>query len=80
MKKTLKTLGAIQKLGGRESVYNKLRALGYKVGTIDTVRMWETRGSIAGKAIPVLMDIANRESIILHPTDFCQLPDSQPAG
>ena len=57
------------KLGGRESVTEKLRRRGHELGD-DALRMWVTRGRIPGDALPMLMEIAEAERVAYCSQDF----------
>ena len=60
----------IEKLGGRDEVFNMLQSAGFKIRTKDAVRMWQMRGKIAGGAIVPLMQISRKLGIVLSPEDF----------
>lgn len=60
----------LHKLGGRDVVFEKLRALNCDVATVDALRMWESRGVIPGKYVPSIMEIAQTEGVDFDSVDF----------
>ena len=60
----------IDKLGGREVVFTKLKARGYKIKSTDTIRMWSPRGNIPGDATRHLMAEADDNEIEYTAKDF----------
>ena len=65
----------IEKLGGRNSAFAKLKAAGYR-RSADAMRMWWApgRGIIPGDATVLLMEIADAEGVGYGAEDF-KLPD-----
>ena len=66
----------ITKLGGREVVFEKLRAGGGPT-TKDAIRMWSARGTIPGDACRELMALVDADDIEYSAADF-QLPTPEP--
>jgi plasmid stability protein len=68
----------VEKLGGRETVFAKLRARGDKRTTVGALRMWARRGSMPGDAMRRLMEIAEAAGIAYTAADF--RPPDEPGG
>jgi len=59
----------IQKLGGREVVFEQLRER-CGLQTIHALRMWRQRGQIPGQYMLALLEMAEREGIPYCARDF----------
>lgn len=65
----------IAKLGGRDAVFAKLQALGFR-GTIHALRMWGVRRSIPGDAMVLLLRIAEDASVETCADDFLAIAEA----
>lgn len=60
----------IEKLGGRDEVFELLKQAGYPIRTVDAVRMWGARGTIPGDAARLLMEACDQRRIAYQAPDF----------
>lgn len=68
----MRTFPIIEKLGGIDAAFDRLRARGLPIDTKDALRMWRSphRGTIPGNAVVVLMQICDDEGIAYSARDF----------
>lgn len=65
----MQTFPIIEKLGGREKVFELLKSAEL-IKTIDAIRMWIQRGTIPGNAQRELMAEADRRMLGYDASDF----------
>lgn len=65
----MSTFRIIEKLGGRETAFLKIKARGFGK-SLDALRMWVVRRRIPGDAITLLMAAADDESVAYDASDF----------
>lgn len=65
----MSTFRIIQKLGGRKSAFEKIKAQGFD-RSLDALRMWHARGRIPSDAITFLMKAADGEGVPYTAADF----------
>lgn len=66
----------IEKLGGREAVFERLKEAGHAIQTSDAIRMWPVRGQIPGDATRRLMEFAETDKIEYRAEDFALSSES----
>lgn len=66
------TFPIIEKLGGLDAVFDRLKTRGFPLQTRDAIRMWRSpnRGVIPGDAALELMRICEEEGIEYSAADF----------
>jgi len=64
------TFPIVQKLGGRQAVFERLQKAGRKIETVHAIRMWIARGKIPGDAQRLLMAECEQAEIPYSAADF----------
>ncbi|MGD9613765.1 MAG: hypothetical protein AB7H90_01060 [Alphaproteobacteria bacterium] len=66
------TFPILEKLGGLDAVFARLKARDFPIKTRDALRMWRnpTRGVIPGEAVVELMRICEEEGVKYSADDF----------
>lgn len=74
------TFPIVEKLGGRQATFEKLKATGHKIETVHAIRMWIARGQIAGDAQRLLMAECDRTGVPYTAADFevVDVPEETP--
>lgn len=68
----MRTFPILDKLGGLDATFDRLRARGFPIKTKDALRMWRSpgRGVIPGDAAVEIMRICDEEGIAYTAGDF----------
>ena len=65
----------VERLGGRQAVFDRLKAAGHDLKSTNALRMWLVRGSIPGDAQVLLMRFAAADGLAFGANDFTLLDD-----
>lgn len=77
----MRTFPILEKLGGLDATFDRLRERGFPIKTRDALRMWRSpgRGTIPGDAAVVLMQICDDDGIAYSSADFMPVEREEPA-